>query len=72
CIKAFLGSEEVVYWLSHYANCPTEDRAVGVEVFDLEADNNLDEHPDWIASIYKSCYRPGLQQAIQHYMRTGD
>ena len=72
CIKEFLGCEEVVYWLSHYVNCPTADHVVGVDIFDLEADSDLDERPEWIPCRYKTCYRPGLQQSIQHYLRTGE
>lgn len=72
CVREALGVDEMGYLLSHYLNGPTENDAVGIYAFDLEDTSYLDQHPEWIPCLYKRGYQPGLQQTIQHYMKTGE
>lgn len=72
CVKDALEVDEMGYLLGHYLNGPTKNDAVGIYAFDLEDTSYWDQHPEWIPCLYKRGYRPGLQETIQNYLKTGE
>lgn len=72
CIKDSLDGNTVVYLLDHFFNSATEDQAVESCWIELGNDGGLGKFALFRELVYKSYYRPGLQQSIQHYLRTGE